>query len=165
MSTSEKFTSEDDVGAGFLIEPRKAAAPNAFSHSGKLMHPSNLGSCRIVNVKEDEALIVTEHDSSGNGYEQSRPQRTYMDKAAARLSRFSNSVAVRGSTQFSGHTETVGRYDRLDGGESSGKPEWAHHLLDQLDSSHNQGREVSGKEFTTVSMQFSKIYQSSLLYE
>lgn len=165
MSTSEKFTYEEDGGTGFRIEPPKGAAPNALSHSGLLIHSSNLGSARIMNVKEDEALMITGHDSSRSGQEESRPQRSYVDKAAAQLSRFSNSVTVRGSSRYNGHREAGGRYDRLDGGESSGKPDWAHHLLDQPDSLDKKGREVSGKEFTMVRCEFSKIYQPCLSYE
>lgn len=144
------------------MEPPKGLAPNAFSHSAQLIRPSNLGSGRIVNVKEDEAVIITEHDSSRSSHEESRPQRSYMDKAAAKLSRFSNSVAVRGS---SGHREMVGRYDHLDGADSSVKPDWANHLLDQFESSYKHGGEVSGRDFTTVRMQFSKIYHFFCLYE
>lgn len=150
MSTSEKFTYEEDGGTGFWIEPPKGAAPNA----GWMM-----------NVKEDEALMITGHNSSRSGQEESRPQRSYVDKAAAQLSRFSNSVTVRGSSRYNSHREAGGRYDRLDGGESSVKPDWAHHLLDQPDSLDKQGREVSGKQFTMVRCKFSKIYQSCLSYE
>ncbi|KAK4802773.1 hypothetical protein SAY86_000976 [Trapa natans] len=132
MSTSEKFTGKDDVGAGFPMDPSKAVASNAPSHSG-------------------------------NGHDQSKPQRTYIDKAAARLSRFSNSVAVRGSSRFNGHRETVGRYDRLDGGESSVKPEWSHHLLDRFDSSYNQGTEALEDSTKSYSPRKNQIHYSGPL--
>lgn len=150
MSKSEKFTNEEDGGTGFLIEPPKGTAPNGFSRSGHLIRLSNLGSGRIIDVKEDEALMIPEHNSWRSRHEESRLQKSYVDKAAAQLSRFSNLVAVRGSSRYNGHSETGGRYDRLDGGESLGKPDWAHHLLDRPNSSDKKGREVSQEEFTMV---------------
>ncbi|KAK4800849.1 hypothetical protein SAY86_021336 [Trapa natans] len=163
MNTSDKFTGDDAIGAGFLLDPPKAATSNAFSHSGKLVPPSRLGSCQIGNVKEDEALITTEHDSSGIEHDQSKRQRMYVDKAASRLSRFSNSVAVRGSSRANGCRETVGRYDRLDRGKSSEKPGWNHHRLDRCDSSYNQGAEVLEESTMCFSPPKNRIHYSGPL--
>ncbi|KAJ7946554.1 Serine/threonine protein kinase [Quillaja saponaria] len=125
-SISEKFNPEEDGGAGFLIEPPKLAAPNVFSHSGQLMHPSAFGSSQNINLNENGRL-----GSSRNGNELRR-QRSFMNNGATELSRFSSSVAVRGGS-------------RLDiGGRSSVNPHWPeerftarqNHLVDGESSHH-----------------------------
>ena len=135
---SEKYIPEEDGGAGFPIEPTQSRALNVFSHSGQSMHPSAYGSSR--NMNEEEALNSAEL----------RKQRSCMHGSASQLSRFSNSVAVRGGSRFdiSGDSSVNSRwpedhfgarYSNLADGESN-------QLLGGHNSSHKKDNALLRKE-------------------
>lgn len=76
-SVSEKFNPEGDSGSGFRIEPLKGIAA------------------------QDPYPIYTNGDNHPSGSSQLRTQRSYVQRGAAQLSRFSNSVApARDGSQF-----------------------------------------------------------------
>lgn len=152
-SISEKYNPEEDGGSGCPIEPSKESARNVYSHSDQSMHPTNFGSSRNKNINEDRAsrapgLAYVSPSKSAV----LRPQRSFIQRGAARLSRFSNSVAVRGNSQFHGSSATSvnshwpeehfdNRYNNLD--DSS------HHLLGRPNFSQKE-KQPSGLDSTTV---------------
>ncbi|KAJ7967977.1 Serine/threonine protein kinase [Quillaja saponaria] len=152
-SVSESYNPGEDGVAGFPIEPRKGAGPNVFSHSGQSIHPSAFGSTRNMNLNEDGPDRV----GSSRNETELRKQRSYIHHGATELSRFSNSVAVRGGSRFDigGHSSVnphwpeerfSSRYNHLADGDSSEKHEWSHHLLERPKSSHKEDRQLSEKE-------------------
>ena len=147
-SVSEVYHPEEDGGAGFPIEPPKGTARDKYSHSGQSMHPSNFGSSR--NMKASARAFVSPRTA-----EELSTQTTYVHRGAVELSRFSNSVAVRGSSRFDMTKENSinphwsverfnARYNHLDNVESS------HHLLDRPKTSHVKDEQPSSKESTVV---------------
>ncbi|XP_022725567.1 probable serine/threonine-protein kinase At1g09600 isoform X2 [Durio zibethinus] len=153
-SVSEVNHPEEDGGAGFPIEPPKGSARVVYSHSGQSMHPSNFGSSRNMKSNEIESTKATARTfGSPRKAEELRTQTTYVHRGAVELSRFSNSVAVRGSSRFD---MTKGNsinphwpeerfntgYNHLDNAESS------HHLLDRAKTSHVKDEQPSSKEST-----------------
>lgn len=105
ISISEQYNHEEDGGSGFPIGPPKEIARNVYSHSGQSMHPTNFGSSRNMNIN-DAALrapgqdFVSPRQTAGL-----RAQRSFVQREAV-LSRFSNSVAVRGDSHFQGSSST-----------------------------------------------------------
>ncbi|KAI4296167.1 hypothetical protein L6164_036147 [Bauhinia variegata] len=96
-SVSEKYNTEEDGGAGFPIEPARSRPLNIFSHSGQSMHPSAYGSSR--NMNEEGAPACPGQVFSSRDTAELRKQASLSHGGAgpaAELSRFSNSVAVRG---------------------------------------------------------------------
>ncbi|KHN05279.1 hypothetical protein glysoja_039989 [Glycine soja] len=81
--TIEKYNPQEDGHYGFHHEPAKSRALNVLSHSGQLMHPSVYGSSRNMNLKEENLTC---------------PDHGFRSRNTAKLSRFSNSVAVRGDS-------------------------------------------------------------------
>lgn len=96
---SEKFIPGEDGGYGFPLEPAKSRALNVFSHSGQSMHPSAYGSSRNMNLKEEDVLTGPNHAFTSTNSEL-RKQKSFWHGSTAQLSRFSNSVAVRGDSQL-----------------------------------------------------------------
>ncbi|XP_047176250.1 probable serine/threonine-protein kinase At1g54610 [Vigna umbellata] len=96
---SEKYNYEKDDGYGFSREPVKATSTthNVFSHSGQSMHPSVYGSSRTRNLKEENVLICPDHAFISRKSELSK-HTSYWQGSAAKLSRFSNSIAARGDS-------------------------------------------------------------------
>ncbi|KAJ6711254.1 KINASE CDK9 putative-RELATED [Salix purpurea] len=105
ISISEQYNHEEDGGSCFPIGPPKETARNVYSHSGQSMHPTNFGSSRNMNIN-DAALrapgqdFVSPRQTAGL-----RAQRSFVQREAV-LSRFSNSVAVRGDSHFQGSSST-----------------------------------------------------------
>ncbi|XP_054795943.1 probable serine/threonine-protein kinase At1g09600 [Prosopis cineraria] len=97
---SEKFNPDEDGGSGFPIEPSKTRALNAFSHSGQSMHPSVYGSSRNMNSNKEESVAGPGHVYDSGNPVGLRKQRSYMNRNAAQLSRFSNSVANEGGLKL-----------------------------------------------------------------
>lgn len=127
-SNSEKYPPEEDGASGFPIEPFRGSL-----HTGHLMQ--NDGSGNSLNIVDGRPQIGS-HKCSGS---------------AARLSKFSNSVAARGFSQLDLSREANShsqwqedclstKYNHLNDAESS------HHLLGP-NSYKNDGR-VSRKETT-----------------
>uniref|UniRef100_A0A5B7AB38 Protein kinase domain-containing protein n=1 Tax=Davidia involucrata TaxID=16924 RepID=A0A5B7AB38_DAVIN len=161
-SISEKYNPEEDGGSGFPLEPSTRTSRNGLSHSGQLIQQGAFGSSLNMNVNEGEALMGSQRgfDSSRDGAER-KTQRSFKPQAAAQLSRFSNSVAVRGSSRYDLSRETSAhpqwpeeclnaRYNQLDGLESSLNSEWSHNLLDMPNSSYKKDEHASGKESAKV---------------
>ncbi|GAV63286.1 Pkinase domain-containing protein [Cephalotus follicularis] len=154
-SISEQYNPVEDGGSGFPIEPPKGTIQNVFSHSGQSMHPTTNGSSRIMTPNENDALR-----SPGRSFvsprkpAELRSQRSFVNLGAAQLSRFSNSIAVRGAS----HLDSCGEAswnehwpgDRVSAryGQSSEKHEWSHQLLDRRKPSQKEDEELSGKEST-----------------
>ncbi|KAA8545445.1 hypothetical protein F0562_020229 [Nyssa sinensis] len=153
-SKSEKYNPEEDGGSGFPLEP---TSQNGFSHAGN----GAFGSSLNMNLKEREALMGSQRSfgSARNGAER-KTQRSFKPQAAAQLSWFSNSVAVRGSSQYDHSGETSdrqwtgerlnARYNQMDSSESSLNSEWSHNLLDRPNSSYKKDAGASGKESAMV---------------
>lgn len=97
--TSEKYDPEEEGGNGFLLEPAKSKASNVLSHSGQSMHPSSYGSSRNMNLKEEDALTGPNHVFTSRNPDL-RKQNSYWHGSTAQLSKFSNSVAVRGDSRL-----------------------------------------------------------------
>lgn len=129
-SNSEQFNPEEDGGTGFRMEP---------SSSGTLECEAKMGSqLQLSSSKNDP---VTAQKSF-------RPQW-------GPLSRFSNSVAVRGSSRFDMSRETTekwpeeqicSKYNHLNHAESSVSHDLSRHLLDGSVSYGNKGENMVGKE-------------------
>ncbi|KAF4403593.1 hypothetical protein G4B88_002446 [Cannabis sativa] len=146
-SVSEKFNHEEEGGSGFLIEPPRDMSRNGIPQSGQSMLLSAFGS-HNMDARAGQ---------SRNGAELRSP-RSNVHRGAVELSRFSNSVAARSESWFDSSGETSmtshwpeerinGGYSQLNGGDSSGKQEWSHHLLERPMSSHkNKDEPMSEKE-------------------
>ncbi|RDX88731.1 putative serine/threonine-protein kinase, partial [Mucuna pruriens] len=94
---TEKYNPEKQGCCDFPREPAKSRAFNVFSHSGQSMHPSVYGSSRNMNLKEEDVLTCPDHDFRLRKSEL-RKQSSYWHGSTAKLSRLSNSVAVRGDS-------------------------------------------------------------------
>lgn len=108
-----------------------------------------------------------------------RKQRSYLHHGAAQLSRYSNSVAVRGGSRYgcggesSANSHWPGEcfnasYNHFNGGESSEKHEWSHHLLDRPKSSYKIDEQSSGKEsamvkYLVILTFYSRVYNPFLI--
>ncbi|KAJ9159038.1 hypothetical protein P3X46_024569 [Hevea brasiliensis] len=150
-SISEQYNPQED-GSDLPVEPPEGTAKHVYSHSGQSMHPTNFGSSRGMNVNESETLgAPSQAFVSPRNTEEPRTQRSFIHRGAAHLSRFSNSVAVRGSSQLDSSCATTvnphwkedrfdPRYNHLD--DSS------HHLLSRPKFSNKEGR-PSGLESAT----------------
>ncbi|PSS19018.1 Serine/threonine-protein kinase [Actinidia chinensis var. chinensis] len=154
-SNSEQYNPREDGGSGFHMEPPKGTPQDGLSRSGQLV--GAFGS----SINEVEALMDSRQPSasSSNG-PTLRTQRSFRPQGLGQMSRFSNSVAVRGSSRFDMSRETNGnphwpeerlnaRYNQLDAAESSVNHEWSHHLL-EAPKSHKKDEPVPGKEYTAV---------------
>ncbi|KAK6915889.1 Protein kinase domain [Dillenia turbinata] len=142
ISQSEEFNPEQDGASGFPIEPPGGALQNGVSEPGQCQSSQN------IDRDKDEALIVPE------GARNAPEIKAQMSYVAAQLSRFSGSVAVRGTSQFDltrdgssrsqwPEDSSSTRFNQMNGAKISGKHEWLHHLLDGPKSSH---RKESGKD-------------------
>ncbi|KAK6121263.1 hypothetical protein DH2020_044966 [Rehmannia glutinosa] len=144
-SNSEMYNREEDGGSGFPIEPSRGSLHNGHS----MLMGTSVNSLDVV----DEGRHLNSHrglDSSG--YRELKTQRSFKPQTAARLSRFSNSVAARGSSQldFSRDSSVHShwpqhntRYEQMNDGESS------NHLLGKPDSPYKNNGQVPLKENTT----------------
>ncbi|CAK7357170.1 unnamed protein product [Dovyalis caffra] len=138
ISISEQYDHEEDGGSGFPIGPAKGTARNIYSHSGQSMHPTNFGSSRNMNIN-DSVRAPDQEFISPRQTAKLRAQRSFVQRGAEQLSRFSNSVAVRGGSQFHGSSVTNvnsrwpdesfnARYNNLDDSSHSllGRPNFSH---------------------------------------
>ncbi|KAG4968390.1 hypothetical protein JHK87_034041 [Glycine soja] len=91
---TKKYNPEEDGDYGFHREPAKSRALDVLSHSGQSVHPSVYGSSRNMNLKEED-LTSPDHGFRSRKSEL-RKQKSYWQGSTAKLSRFSNSVAVQG---------------------------------------------------------------------
>ncbi|KAK4491278.1 hypothetical protein RD792_002014 [Penstemon davidsonii] len=93
-SSSEKFNPEEDGGSDFPIEPSRGTL-----HSSQAMKMGAAGNSLDV---VDEGPLVSSHGSfDSSGYRELKTQRSFKPQAtAARLSRFSNSVAAGAQRVF-----------------------------------------------------------------
>ncbi|KAK6121231.1 hypothetical protein DH2020_045005 [Rehmannia glutinosa] len=144
-SNSEMYNREEDGGSGFPIEPSRGSLHNGHS----MLMGTSVNSLDVV----DEGRHLNSHrglDSSG--YRELKTQRSFKPQTAARLSRFSTSVAARGSSQldFSRDSSVHShwpqhntRYEQMNDGESS------NHLLGKPDSPYKNNGQVPPKETTT----------------
>lgn len=131
---------------------------NNFILSGQSAKPSLNGSTQIGNANEVEALIVPDRElDSPRGGAELRRQRSFMQRRASQLSRFSNSVAVGGDSHLDCSREKgantqwrdegfVARCSHPDGGELAGKHDWSHHLLHRPISLFKKGGEHSRRD-------------------
>nr|QYW07106.1 cyclin-dependent kinase like 7 [Dimocarpus longan] len=133
-SNSETYDCAEDAGTGFRIEPPKGQQHNAYFNSGQLMHPS------------DDAF----RGSNGAfGSPELRNQRSYMHPGAGGLSRFSNSVAVRGNDHSQLDCSTESRGNPRWHEDAVGKHDWSQHLMGgRPKSSHKKSEQPSGKQST-----------------
>ncbi|EEF35922.1 Serine/threonine-protein kinase cdk9, putative [Ricinus communis] len=134
-SISEQFNPEEVGGSGFPTVPPEGTTRNVYSHSGKSMHPTNHGSSRGMTANETEALRTSgQAFSSPKKTEELTTQRSFTQWGAAQLSRFSNSVAVRGSSNSDSGSETTANShwpeDRFNP-QHNHLDDSSHHLLDR----------------------------------
>ncbi|GAU20143.1 hypothetical protein TSUD_352050 [Trifolium subterraneum] len=145
---SEKYNPEKEGGC-LPLEPAKSRAHNIFSHSGQSMHPSAYGSSRNMNLKEEVVITGPDRVFTSRNSEM-RKQNSYWHGRAAQLSRFSNSLAVRGDSRLDmggdrnlnsqwleDHFDT--RSNHLPDGESN-------QLLDGTKHSHKKDFHLFGKD-------------------
>ncbi|XP_059654827.1 probable serine/threonine-protein kinase At1g09600 [Cornus florida] len=136
---SKKSNAEEggDGSSVFVFEPSRGRSQTGVSHSGRLAQPGTFGS--LINMNVNESL---------------KPEG-----AAAQLSRYSSSVAVRGSTRFDLSSESSAsphwpegnaRYNQLDVSGSSVKRGWFHNLWNRPNSSSKKDERESGKESSMV---------------
>ncbi|XP_038882522.1 probable serine/threonine-protein kinase At1g09600 isoform X2 [Benincasa hispida] len=148
-SVIEKYNHEEDGGSGFCIELPKDA---------EQMQATALGSSRNINGNVGDNLRGS---SVGEKGAELRKQRSYMQHGAGQLSRYSNSIAVRGGSRFDCGGESSANshwpeecfnvsYNHFNGGECSEKHEWSHHLLDRTKASCKIDDQSSGKESTMI---------------
>ncbi|XP_050209988.1 probable serine/threonine-protein kinase At1g09600 isoform X2 [Mercurialis annua] len=150
---------EEGSSSSFPIDPPDGAAKNVHPHSGRSMHPTILGtSSRGINAHGNEAHgASTQEFSSPKKSQELKNQRSFIQRGSSQLSRFSNSVALRGSSKLDSGSATTNasphwqedrynpRYNHLDDSSS-------HHLLNRPKFSSKEGR-PSGLESTTGSYQ------------
>lgn len=150
-SNSEQFNPEEEGGSGFPIDPSGGSlfkghlAPNGTSRGSVNMHGAEGG-----------PRFSSQVYSSGHSGAELRTQRSYKPQAgAAQLSRFSNSVAVRGSSRFdlsrddSVHSQWPeerlnGKYSRLNESDSS------HSLLGLPTSSYKKDQAAESQQYVLV---------------
>ncbi|XP_062095234.1 probable serine/threonine-protein kinase At1g09600 [Humulus lupulus] len=155
-SVSEKFNHEEEGGSGFPIEPPRDMSRNGIPLSGQSMLLSAFGS-HNMNARAGQ---------SRSGAELRTP-RSNVHHGAVELSRFSNSVAARSESWFDSSGETSmnshwpeerinGGYSQLNGGDSSGKQEWSHHLLERPRSSHKNKDEPALEKEPSAGYAFKK---------
>lgn len=150
-SISEQYNPQGDGGSDLPVEPPEGTAKHVYPHSGQsIHHPTNIGSGSL-NVNEN-AGAPSQSFVSPKNIGDLRTQRSFVQRGAAQLSRFSNSVAVRGISQLDNGSATTAnphwpedrfdpRYTHLD--DSS------HHLLSRPKFSNKEGR-PSGLESARV---------------
>ncbi|XP_039006401.1 probable serine/threonine-protein kinase At1g09600 [Hibiscus syriacus] len=159
-SISEVHYSEEDRGTAFPIEPLKGTEivlPNSHS-SQSMRRPSRFGSSRNKKTNEIESMKAsTRAFSSPRKPEELRSQATSVHRGTLELSRFSNSIAVRGCPRFDMTKENNinphwpeehfnAGYNHLDIVESSEKHELSHRLLDRPKASNVKDEQLSSKE-------------------
>ncbi|KAK2999920.1 hypothetical protein RJ639_024238 [Escallonia herrerae] len=147
-SNSEKYNPEEDGGSGFPIEPSRGSLQNG--------HRFIPGASLNMNVNEAGAVMGSQQafESSRNGAGL-RTQLSYKPQggAAAQLSKFSSSVAVRGSSRFDISRDTNAHPNWLDECSNSrfthlNDAESSHHLLERPNSSYKKDGHAPGKEST-----------------
>lgn len=126
------------------------------------MHPSSFGFSQNTKANEIESMKAsTRAFGSPRKPEELRRQTTYVHHGAVELSRFSNSVADRGSSRFDMTKKNSinphwpeerfnARYNHMDNGGSSEKHEWSHNLLDKPKTSHVKDEQPPSEESTAV---------------
>ncbi|XP_061375984.1 probable serine/threonine-protein kinase At1g09600 [Gastrolobium bilobum] len=141
-SISEKYNPEGDSGSGFPLEPAQSRALNVFSHSGQSMHPSAYGSSRHMNLKEEDVFRSRNCEL--------RKQKSYWQGSSAQLSRFSNSVAVRGDSRLdmSGDCSVNSQWPEDQFGMRYSRPadDESNQLLDAPKSSRRKDYHPVGKD-------------------
>eukprot|EP00258_Populus_trichocarpa_P037045 XP_024453064.1 probable serine/threonine-protein kinase At1g09600 [Populus trichocarpa] len=105
ISISEIYNHEEDGVSRSPVGPAKGTARNIYSHSGQSVHPMNLGSSHNMNINETFRAPGQDFISSRQAAEL-RAQRSFIERGAVQLYGFSNSVAVRGDSQFHGSSST-----------------------------------------------------------
>lgn len=147
-SSSEKFSKEEDSGAGFPIEPPRGTAQNGVSHSRNLSATVSFSHSKKFHGKEDEApMDPSQASTSSTNDSEFRPHRSYASRGSSKLSRFASSVGAssRGvdgenpREPIDWRKEHYGaRGNNLDGDASSAKQKWFNHLEDRPSSSSNE---------------------------
>ncbi|KAI8555044.1 hypothetical protein RHMOL_Rhmol05G0143700 [Rhododendron molle] len=154
---SEQFNPGEDGGSSFCMEPSRGTPQDAVSRSGQLLKPGAFGSL----INEGEASMDSQQSLGllKNG-PVLRTQKSFRSQGLGQFSRFSNSVAVRGSSRFDMSRETSGNphwleerlhggYNELDDAGSSVGHDWSHHLL-EVPKSYKKEEQAPGKESTRV---------------
>ncbi|KAE8724793.1 putative serine/threonine-protein kinase [Hibiscus syriacus] len=162
-SVSEVCYSQEGRGAAFPIEPSKEAERVLYnSHSGRSMQPSRFGSSRNKKTNEIESMkALAQGFGSPRKLEELRSETLHVHRATLELSRFSNSIAVRGSSRFDMTKENNinphwpeehfnAGYNLLGNAESSEKHELSRHLLNRPKGSNVKDEQPSSKESAAV---------------
>lgn len=144
-SNSEQYNREDDSGSGFPIESSK-----------RIGYTMNVGAAgHGLDVVDERSHLNFHTTLDSSGYREYKTQRSFKPReTAGQLSRFSNSVAARGSSQldFSRDTSVHSNWpERLNARfEQQNDAESSHHLLGGPDSSVKINGQVAKKENTSV---------------
>ncbi|KAJ8768034.1 hypothetical protein K2173_020974 [Erythroxylum novogranatense] len=145
-SISEKFNVEEDGGSSFSIAPSKGSVRNVNSDARQLM---NFGASSDISFHEDEAVRAPGRARKNS---ELRAQRSFADKGTAQFSRFSNSVAFRGSSHLGGSSvSSLNSHlpeDRFNPGYNN-LDESSHHLLHH-ENFANKEKMPSGLEHSMI---------------
>ncbi|KAB2051287.1 hypothetical protein ES319_A12G045600v1 [Gossypium barbadense] len=153
---------QKDGSAGFLIEPPKGTARAVYSRSGQSLPPANFGSSPSMKGNEIESVKASAQAfGSPRNTEEPRTQTANAHRGAMELSRFSNSVAASGSSQFDMTKENTinphwpegclgNRCNHLDNSGSSKEWEWSHQLRGRPKVSLVMDELLSSKESTVA---------------
>ncbi|KAI4367054.1 hypothetical protein MLD38_022835 [Melastoma candidum] len=152
--SSSKQKQKANVESATTKHGNGGATQSNISRSGPLVNNDDSGSLRIFNPREDLGLRRPAGESAKMTELITSPS-SHIHRNTAELSRFSNLVAVRGSSLLDSNPKTAGVShwpdepfnNHLGSGEMSEKDVWSHSLLDRPNSSHKKGKEQSGKEY------------------
>ncbi|KAL5787064.1 hypothetical protein ACOSP7_004013 [Xanthoceras sorbifolium] len=143
-SNSEKYTLAEDAGSGFPTPEEQAH--NVYFNSCQLMHPSR--SSPSMNMENDAFRGSNGAFGSPRRAAELRNQRSNMHPGAGGLSRFSNSVAVRGNAHSHLDCSTEIRGNPRWHEDAVGKHDWSQHFAGRPKSSYKKAEQPSGKQST-----------------
>ncbi|KAI6678891.1 hypothetical protein NL676_039687 [Syzygium grande] len=170
-SSLPKYPSSKEYGARLRDEEARKRKATAGKVRGLEAIIKGTKESKVVPMSNANA--DSRHPFSG-GAELTR-QRSFIHRRASQLSRFSNSVAVGDDTHLDCSRKTganaqwrdeaiVARCNHLDGGESSRKHDWSHHLLHRPISLFKKGGEHFRREsIANYSPKKSRIHYSGPL--
>ncbi|KAL8171638.1 hypothetical protein V2J09_023442 [Rumex salicifolius] len=145
-SSSEKYSKEEDGGAGFPIEPPRGAKQIGVSHSRHLSASVSFSQSKKFDGKEDEVpMDPGQPSTSSTNDTEFRPHRSSASKGSSKLSRFASSNGTSRGADGGNSREPIdwrreqynGRANNLNGDASSANHKWFNHLEDRPNSSNN----------------------------
>ncbi|CAH2038464.1 unnamed protein product [Thlaspi arvense] len=118
-SMSEKFNPNEDAAAGFRVEPLKSSGneQNGYTRYG------------VSSVNRNGENVMMRGSSRSPPRKELRTQRSFVQRGAAQLSKFANSVAARDASHFAIANPRwfEDRYNNNNGRQNDG--DWSQRLL------------------------------------